>query len=151
MAKRKVRKRRESDLEKILENLIKLTTIPREKSVIQWRMDKVFEVYYFEAEYRGKIYKFDGRHFYVYPAGYELPPGIRIGDKTGPGILLYVKITAAPELFGELWQRVCGQHEKELREEQVRLAKERDGMEQKRRWDQKRALENTKKILGDFR
>lgn len=150
MAKRKTRKRRKSDLEKIIEYLIKFTIAPREKSPILWRMDKVFSQYHFEAECKDKIYAFDGRHFYVYPAGYDLPPGIRIGDKEGPDILLYARVDVAPKLFGELWQRVCCQYEKELLEDEIKHASEHKKHDLLQEEERKRVLKNTKKILEDF-
>lgn len=151
MAKRKARKKSKSDLEKILEYLIKFTIVPREKSPIQWRMDKVFSFYSFETEVKGKIYVFDGRHFYVYPAGHELPPGVRIGDKEGPDILLSARIDAAPKLFGELWQKVCGQHKKELLEDEIEHVREHKEHDLRQEKERKRVLENTKKILEDFK
>ncbi len=151
MAKKQKRARQPgSAIEKILKSLIRLTTIPREKSVIRWKMDKVFSTYHFETEYKGKIYAFDGRHFYVYPSGHELPPCIRIGDKSGPDVLLSVKISAMPELFGELWQQICGQHEKELIEDKIAEMHENKTIEARREVERKRALENTEKILKDF-
>ena len=144
-------KKDKSQLEKILEYLIKYTIVPREKSPIRWQMDKIFNFYRFETEVKGKIYAFDGRHFYVYPAGCELPPGIRIGDKTGPEILLHARIDVAPQHFGELWQRVCGQHEKELQEDDRKWEKEVITDKLRREEERKRILKNTEKILEDFK
>lgn len=151
MAKRKARKKGKNDLEKILEHLIKLTTVPREKSPIQWRMDKVFSQYHFETEHKGKIYAFDGRHFFVYPAGYELPPGIRIGDKAGPDILLHARIDAAPKLFGELWQRVCGQYEKELQEDARKERESLDILARRQKAERELSSRLAKDILKDFK
>ncbi|KKT39897.1 hypothetical protein A2W54_01575 [Candidatus Giovannonibacteria bacterium RIFCSPHIGHO2_02_43_13] len=138
-------------VEKIVENLIKLTTVPIEKSVIKWRINKVFGQYYFETEYKDKIYTFDGRHFYVYPAGYELPPGIRIGDKSGPDILLSARIDAALKEFGDLWQVICGQHERELKEDRLKQDKERDLTALRDETERLIALEKTRRILNDFK
>jgi len=140
-----------SPLCKIIKYLTRFTTVPIEKSGIQWRIDTVFNFYRFETEVKGKIYVFDGRHFMVYPAGYELPPGIRIGDKSGPDILLNVKINMAPKLFGELWMQVCGQHEKEIAEDQVAREREVEITKKTQEEERKRVLENTKRILDDFR
>ena len=144
-------KKSKSSAEQIVENLIKLTTVPIEKSVIKWRMDKVFNQYNFEAEYKGKIYRFDGRHFYVYPAGHELPPGIRIGDKSGPELLLNVRINTAPKEFGDLWRVVCGQHERELAEDRISREKEMEAMKIAQEKERNRISENTKQILNDFK
>ncbi|OGF62666.1 hypothetical protein A2662_03985 [Candidatus Giovannonibacteria bacterium RIFCSPHIGHO2_01_FULL_45_33] len=135
----------------IIENLVRLTTVPIEKSIIKWRMDKIFSQYYFETEYKGKAYAFDSRHFYVYPAGHELPPGVRIGDKSGPNLLLNTKIGVAPKKFGELWQVICGQHERELAEDRLKQDKERDLAELKDGTNRLIALENTRQILKDFK
>jgi len=137
--------------EKIVENLIKLTTVPIEKSIIKWQINRTFDQYHFKAEYKGKIYTFDGRHFDVYPAGYELPPGIRIGDKSGPDILLSARIDAAPKEFGDLWQAICGQHEKELLEDKRKRDMYIADVESKSKKEQEKATISAKDILGDFK
>jgi len=144
-------KKSKSSVEKIVENLVKLTTVPIEKSVIKWRMDKVFSQYRFETEYKCKIYAFDGRHFIVYPAGYELPPGVRIADKQGPDILLNTKINAAPKLFGELWMQVCGQHEKELDDDKIAQERENTTAEARQKAERERVNKNVELILEDFK
>ena len=140
-----------SPIEKILKNLIKLTTVPREKSAIQWKMDKVFSMYHFETEYKGKVYTFDGRHFFIYPAGYELPPGIRIGDKEGPDILLHARIDAAPKQFADLWQVVCGQHEKELQENERKERESLKASERRQKAERELSSRLAKDILKDFK
>lgn len=47
---------------KILEGLMRFTTVPLEKSAIKWRMNMVFSQPSFKTEYKGKAYAFDGRH-----------------------------------------------------------------------------------------
>jgi len=143
-------KKSKSPAEKIVENLIKLTTVPIEKSVIKWRMDKVFTQYSFEAEYKGKIYSFDGRHFRVYPAGYELPPGIRISEKSGPELLLHVRVDGMPKQLGELWQRLCGQHEKELQEDARKEREYLESMARKQKSARELAKRQAEGILKDF-
>jgi len=149
-AKNKAQKNK-SPLEKVIEYLIKYTIVPREKSPIQWQMDKVFNFYRFETEVKGKIYTFDGRHFYVYPAGYELPPGVRIGDKSGPELLLHVRVDAMPKPLGELWQRLCGQHEKELAEDKKKWDIYVAEVELRSRHDKEKAIISAKDILDDFK
>ena len=136
---------------KIIGGLVKLTTVPLEKSVIKWQMDKVFNQYYFKAEYKGKVYSFDGRHFYVYPTGYEPPPGIRIGEKQGPDLLLHARFDARPQLFGELWQVVCGQHEKELQEDARKEREYNNEISVKQTKERKRILSRANDILKDFK
>ena len=151
MAKLKARKSSKSDLEKIIEYLIKFTMVPREKSPIQWKMDKVFNFYRFETEVKGNVYVFDGRHFYVYPAGYELPPGIRIGDKEGPDILLHARIDAAPKQFADLWQVVCGQHEKELQEDARKERESLEASERRQKAERKQSSRLATDILKGFK
>ena len=135
----------------IIEHLTRLTTVPIEKSIIKWRMEKIFSQYYFETEYKGKVYTFDGRHFYVYPAGHELPPGVRINDKSGPDLLLNARIDAAPKEFSELWQVICGQHKRELAEDRLKQDKERDLAELRDGTNRLITLENTRQIFEDFK
>ena len=137
--------------EKIVENLIKLTTVPIEKSVIKWRVDKVFGQYYFETEHKDKIYTFDGRHFYVYPAGYELPPGVSIGGKSGPELLCHVRIDAIPKQLGKLWRQLCGQHERKLKKDCLQQDKERDLTGLRYATERLMALEKTRQILNGFK
>ena len=131
-------KKSKSPVEKIIKNLIKLTTVPIEKSVIKWRMDKVFGQYRFEAKYKDKIYVFDGRHFIVC-------------NKQDPDLLLNIKINVAPKLLGELWMLICGQHDKELAEDQAAREREVKISKQTQEAERKHVLENTERILKDFK
>ena len=146
-----MKKSKPDAVRKIVEGLIRLTTVPVEKSVIKWQMNKVFSQCCFETRYKNKIYSFDGRHLCIYPAGYELPSGVIIGFKQGPDILLHIRIDAMPRLLSELWRNICGQHEKTMQniqsQENANVFKEN----LRQRMEREKVLNSANEILRDFK
>lgn len=117
---KKIVKHKEHPVVLVINNLIRLTTVPRENSKICWDRDLFFGKAFYRTEYKGKVYKFDGRHFYVYPAGYELPPGVSIGDKKGPDILIHILNDSLLSHLAQLWRAMEGQYAKEIVDERAK-------------------------------
>lgn len=134
----------------IFRKLVRLTTVPREKSVVQWKLTRIFSSCSFETEYKGKVYVFDGRRLYVYPAGHDLPPYIRIGDRKGPDILVDVDCRLFRALSDKLFRAARAQYTKELDEDDNLRARTIAEAKEWQKRQLKRQKLNAQKILRDL-
>ena len=151
----KKKKDGDSPLPRLIEHLIGLTTVPKDKSVIQWKMRRVVAGYVFETEYKGNIYFFGDDYddyFLVYPAGHELLPGVSMGDKKGPEPLVNASIRHLSYTmpFGQLLFAAMEQNKKELDAETEERERQIKNYKKMTKALKKQEAKNLQNLLEDF-